>query len=236
MALPLGESPKCYGFYPSFLALFYQKFPLLASVFRAFFKISQKTPYYSFFRAHAYFILLTKGVTMYIITKTIHLNDAPRGICCALGVSLKTGLIKYLYCKTDDGAEFAINATALTSVTPFSLLCSTLRPVIPKNAVKLFLGQPVYASTGKFLGNLTAVKQDCLRVLSLTTSQKCTFPLQCVGACNDAIILRKQLPYPLGQRVHTPTKQCVTRPLLRTAIAQNELIQFTLSLAPFHLR
>ena len=173
---------------------------------------------------------------MYIITKTIHLNDAPRGICCALGVSLKTGLIKYLYCKTDDGAEFAINATALTSVTPFSLLCSTLRPVIPKNAVKLFLGQPVYASTGKFLGNLTAVKQDCLRILSLTTSQKCTFPLQCVGACNDAIILRKKLPYPLGQRVHTPTKQCVTRPLLRTAIAQNELIQFTLSLAPFHLR
>ena len=173
---------------------------------------------------------------MYIITKTIHFNDSPRGICRALGVSLKTGIIKYLFCKTDDGAEFAINATALSSVTPFSLLCSTLRPVIPKNAVKLFLGQPVYAPNGKFLGNLTAVKQDGLRVLSLTTSQKTTFPLQCVGACDDAIILRKKLPYPLGQRVHTPTKQCVTRPLLRTAIAQNELIQFTLSLAPFHLR
>jgi hypothetical protein len=55
--------------------------------------------------------------------------------------------------------------------------------------------------------------------------------------------LRKEQPFPIGQRIpapllfdfssHTPI---VTKPLLKEAVKQGKLIQFTLSLPPFYLQ
>ena len=169
---------------------------------------------------------------MRVIHNTFYVNNIPRGTCSRLGVSLKTGAIKYLFCLTDENKEFALNVKALLSVDDFRLELSSFRSVIPKNAVKISLGQPVYSHNGVYLGAIKNVMQSNMRITDLVT-EKGVIPFSFVQACADAIILRKPLPYPLGQSL--PTAQYVTRPLLKEAIKENALIKLTLSLSPFKL-
>lgn len=170
---------------------------------------------------------------MNIIQKTLYLNQTPRGECQSVGFSLKTGAIKYLFCTTREHADFVINANAVTKINEYGIELSHLRPVIPKNALKLFRGQPVYTYNGVFLGHIRDIKQENFILQALITDKNATVPLASIQACNDAVVLRKTLPYPLGQRIPSPVFQAVTRPILRNAIQEKSLIKFTLSLAPF---
>ena len=171
---------------------------------------------------------------MNIIHNTVYVNQTSRGTCNQLGVSLKTGAIKYLFCTANEREEFAVSTNALVSVSDFRLELSALRTVVPKNAVKLFIGQPVYTHNGVFLGSLKNIVQENMRVNALRT-EKNVIPFSAVQACADAIILRKSLPYPLGQTIPTSSPKCITRPVLKNAIKEKSLIRLTLSLSPFHV-
>lgn len=170
---------------------------------------------------------------MNIISKTIYLNQTPRGTCEGIGLSLKNGGIKYLFCSNYEHVPFVINANAVVSADEHGIEVSHLRPVIPKNTLKLFLGQPVYAYNGLYLGKMLEIKQENFLLQTLITDKNMRIPFTAIQACNDAVLLRKQLPYPLGQRIPTKTTQTITRPVLRNAIQEKSLIKLTLSLAPF---
>ena len=172
---------------------------------------------------------------MHILQNTLYLNQTPRGTCNQLGVSLKTGMIKYLFCSTNPREEFAVNASAILAIEAFRIQLSSLRPVIPKNAVKLYIGLPVYAFTGVYLGAIKKIQCENMRVTALITDKNALIPFSAVLSCADAVILRKNLPYPLGQRIPAPTLQVITRSVLKNAIAEKNLIKLTLSLAPFTL-
>ncbi len=172
---------------------------------------------------------------MHILQNTVYINQTPRGRINQLGVSLKTGAIKYLFCATETSENFAINASSILSIDNFRVQLSSLRPVIPKNAVNLFIGLPVYAFTGVYLGSITKIERENMRVTALITDKNAVVPFCAVLACADAVILRKNLPYPLGQRIPAPSVQVITRPVLKSAIAEKNLIKLTLSLAPFTL-
>lgn len=172
---------------------------------------------------------------MNILQNTLYLNQVPRGTCHQLGVSLKTGAIKYLFCETNAREQFAVNASAILAIEDFRVQLSSIRPVIPKNAVKLSIGLPVYAFTGVYLGEIKKIQRENMRVTALITDKNATIPFSAVLSCADAVILRKNLPYPLGQRIPAPALQLITRPVLKKAIAEKNLIKLTLSLAPFTL-
>ena len=85
-----------------------------------------------------------------------------------------------------------------------------------------------------------SVKLDATRLL---TDRGDVFPITSVFACADAVILRKEPPYPLGQRIPAPllpivsdkSEALVTKPILRAAIQKRALVKLTLSLPPFNL-
>ena len=64
-----------------------------------------------------------------------------------------------------------------------------------------------------------------------------------IFGCSDAVILRKEQAYPLGQRIPAPIlplitekyEPVVTRAVLRNATAKRTLVKLTLSLPPFSI-
>ena len=179
-----------------------------------------------------------------LIGKEIAVGNIPRGTVKGVGVSLKTHAVKYLLCagNTPSRALFAI---PINSVTSFSerLLLPRLRPVFPKHCACLFLHLPVYSYYGEHLGHLQDLSISNFTATTLRTDKGFALPISAVTACSDAILLKKEQPFPLGQRVPAPIlssvsgkrEGVVTKPVLRAAIQQNALIKLTLSLSPFSI-
>ena len=182
-----------------------------------------------------------------IVNLPINVNGTTRGVCLGVGVSLKTFAVKYLLCSSKPNvspytanADFCVNLSSVFSFEKNAVFLSKLRPVFPKNCAKIFLSRPVYSFEGSFLGNLADLEiQNEMATRVLTTHE--TFPFSSVAAVSDAVILRKNQPYPLGQRIPAPVVSSVfekntpivTKPALKAAIEKKALIKLTLSLAPF---
>ena len=175
------------------------------------------------------------------INKTILVNKQPRGVCLGIGFSLKNQAVKYLLCAADTSkTPFSISLTAVEDVADCITL-SRLRAVLPTNCARITIGAPLYSYDGDFLGYLADVEIKDGTLFRLCTDRHQSYPATAIFACNDAVILRKEQPFPLGQRVPAPillhisdrTDGFVTRPLLRTAIERGALIKLTLSLPPF---
>lgn len=179
-----------------------------------------------------------------LIQKRIYVGETPRAVIVGVGFSLKNYTIKELLCASTERAkitqtpDFALNAASLPAGDKISL--PRLRPVLPKAPAKLFFSLPVYSHDGAFLGTLTDAETEKLVLTRLYTDQGNAFPPSAIAVCRDAIFLRKDSPYPLGQRVPSPMlsqldsdSKAVTKPLLRQAIRQGTLVKLTLSLAPF---
>lgn len=174
--------------------------------------------------------------------KPILAGNRQRGICLGIGISLKNQAVKYLLCSSNvalsNATDFSVNVSAVEDVNEHIVL-SRVRPVFPKNCAKLFIGLPVYAFDGAFLGNLKDVELNGFTATRLFTDST-WYPATAVCACSDAIILRKEQPFPIGQRIPAPTlfhfssnASLVTKPLLKEALKEGKLIAFTLSLSPF---
>ena len=180
--------------------------------------------------------------------KTITTDETTRGKVVGIGFSLKSGKIKHLLCSTQSQpqidlprTDFAVNTSAITAVAD-KISLSRIRPIIPKTKTALFPHLPVYSQNGIFLGNLSDGKIKDFVLVQLCTDKNYAFPTSSIAVCHDAIFLRKEKPYPLGQRIPSPMlsqlqgeKTSVTKPLLQRALRQGTLVKLTLSLPPFAL-
>ena len=178
-----------------------------------------------------------------LVNKPVFVGTKQRGICVALGVSLKTAAIKYLYVQPENDVNraFAVSYSALSFVGE-TLSLKSLRPVFPNACARLSPNAPIYTQNGEFLGALYDIEiTENGAVRTLISNKNLRFPFSAVFSCRDAILLRKKQPYPLGQRVPAPAlslispleSEVVSKRILRHAIQKGNLIKFTLSLLPF---
>ena len=180
-----------------------------------------------------------------LIHKTIYTGKTPRGITVGVSFSTKTYAIKRLLCSTKIVApytktpDFAVNVSAISAVAD-GISLTHVRPVLPQKHATLFLALPVYSHDGTFLGSLTDGDIENFTLVRLYTDRSNAFSPSSIAVCRDAIFLRKEQPYPLGQRVPSPLlsqlnteDRSVTKSLLRRALQRGKLIKLTLSLPPF---
>lgn len=177
-----------------------------------------------------------------VTNKVIYLNKNPRGIVKGVGISLKTHAVKYLLCGNNQSAKshFALPVSAIVSIDE-NVFLSRMRPVLPKNCACLFIGLPVYAYDGAYLGKITELVIKKFVATLFYTDVGLELPVSAIAACSDAVLLKKEQPYPLGQRIPTPFVSSllgkedgvVTRPVLRCAMKKSSLVKLTLSLPPF---
>ncbi len=175
-----------------------------------------------------------------ITDKEIVSGATKKGICRGVGVSLKSHAVKYLLCASDGDTDFSVSASAVERVDE-QITLSSLRPLFPKRCARIFIGRPVYSFDGAYLGKVVDLEIREFIATNLFTDQNERYPINAVFACRDAVIIKKEQPYPLGQRVPTPIlplftekkDAVVSKQILRTAIEKGKLISLTLSLAPF---
>ena len=180
-----------------------------------------------------------------ITEKNLYVSKNHRGVCKGVAISLKSHAIKYLLCSstaTQSVPDFSVSTSAIAELRE-SITLSRLRPAYPKNCAKISIGLPIYSFEGGFLGTVEDLHIKDFVATRLFTSRGETYPVTSIVACSDAVILRKEQPYPLGQRIPAPilpiltdkTESVVTKPILRTACAKGALIKLTLSLPPFSI-
>ena len=179
-----------------------------------------------------------------LVGKEIAVGNTPRGVVKGVGVSLKTHEVKYLLCAGESASRalFAIPITAIEDLGE-KITLPRLRPAFPKHCACLFLNLPIYSYLGEHLGNLQDLALRNFIATTIYSSKGATLPITAVSACSDAILLKKEPLYPLGQRIPAPilsllsgkTDGVVTKPVLRAAIKKNALIKLTLSLPPFSI-
>ena len=175
--------------------------------------------------------------------KNVYTGKALRGVCRGVAVSLNSQAVKYLLCAsaaTQTSTDFAVSVSNVADIGT-DVLLSRLRPSYPKNCAKISIGLPIYSFEGGHLGFLTDLEMRDFVATRIFTDRGDVFPITSVFACSDAVILRKEQPYPIGQRIPTPllpiltdkTEGIVSKPVLRTAIAKGALVKLTLALPPF---
>ena len=179
-----------------------------------------------------------------LVQKPIVVDGNVRGVCLGVGISLKTYAVKYLLCSSSPArskTDFCVNLSAVTKIDE-AVFLHRLRPVFPKNCAQITMRLPIFSFNGGALGFLQDLEMQNFTVLRFFSENK-AFPISAVAACSDAVILRKEQPYPLGQRVPAPfllyfkdvARPIVTKSVLSTAIRERALIKLTLSLPPFSL-
>ncbi|MBO5277801.1 MAG: hypothetical protein J6K86_05315 [Clostridia bacterium] len=179
-----------------------------------------------------------------LTNKEIFVGKNPRGIVKGVAISLKTHEVKYLLCANakTSRAIFAVPIRAVVSVDE-RIYLSRLRPVLPKHCACVFLQLPVYSFEGEHLGALQELSLQSFVATTLFTDKNISFPVSAILACSDAVLLKKEQPYPLGQRIPAPflpllTEKedgVVTKPILRVAAQKNSLVKLTLALPPFSI-
>lgn len=171
------------------------------------------------------------------ISKILYLDGDARGVCLGVGVSKKNFAIKYLLCSHGDCSrpDFALPVSSLQSIGIHALTLSRIRPAIPKNVFKFLPNKPVYSQDGVYLGVLQDVEFENGVATKLILKPNAQISFSCVQAVADAILLRKNPNYPLGQRIPSDSQTLVTKTLLKRTIEQNGLINLTLSLPPFSM-
>ena len=175
--------------------------------------------------------------------KSIYTNKTFQGVCKGVGLSLKSHAVRYLLCAsspTQKNTDFSVGVNAVAEVNE-RISLSRLRPASPKGCAKVAIGLPVYSFEGGLLGRVADLDLFDFTATTLYTDHGETFPVTSIFACSDAVILRKEQPFPLGQRIPAPLLSLVTdkndgvvtKQILRTAMKKGALVKLTLSLPPF---
>lgn len=185
--------------------------------------------------------------------KKVRVGKAVKGTCVGVGISLKSRAVKYLLCSSrnltsntpteqvGENADFAVGINSVERISEDEISLSHLRAVFPKNCAKICIGKPIYSDEGIYLGKVVDMEMKDFFALRLLTDRKNTYSALGLAACSDVIILRKEQPFPLGQRVPAPlvfdflkkNERVVTRSVLRSAIQSGNMLKLTLSLPPF---
>ncbi len=177
--------------------------------------------------------------------KDVFVNKQYKGVCRGVAISLKSHAVRYLLCastKTQSNTDYSVGIASVAEVNE-AITLSRLRPSYPKGCAKIAIGLPVYSFEGGYLGTVTDLDIRDFIATKLYTDRGESFPILSVFACSDAVILRKEQPFPLGQRIPAPllplftnkSDGVVTKGVLRAAAAQGSLVKMTLALPPFQL-
>ncbi len=172
-----------------------------------------------------------------LIDKPLFSSSTVKGYCKGVGVSLKSFAVKYLLCASSKGQnapDFTLSTSAVERIDD-GIYLSALRPLLPRRCARIFIGSPVYAFDGVYLGKITDLEFHEFTAVRLFTDQNAEYPLTAVTACHDAVILKKEQPFPIGQPIPAPfliskKEGFVTKPFLRESIKRGELISLTLTL------
>ena len=179
-----------------------------------------------------------------LVQKPVVVSGNIRGVCLGVGISLKTYAVKYLLCSSSPNranVDFCVNLSSLDKIDE-AVFLRRLRPVFPKNCAQITLRLPIFSFDGSYLGKLTDLEIQNFVATRFFTENK-AFSTASIAACADALILRKEQPFPLGQRIPAPfilqfsnkTRPLVTKQFLRQAIEKKALVKLTLSLPPFNV-
>ena len=177
--------------------------------------------------------------------KNIYVGKTFRGVCHGVGLSLKSHAVRYLLCasaETQSGTDFSVAVTSVQEIEDCIRL-SRLRPACPKGCAKISIGLPIYSFEGGHLGTVADLDISDFIATHLYSDRGEVFPITSVFACSDAVILRKEQPYPLGQRIPAPllpivtdkSEGVITKTILRNATAKGALVKLTLALPPFYM-
>ena len=177
--------------------------------------------------------------------KNVYTNKTFQGVCRGVGLSLKSHAVRYLLCasiSTQSVTDFSIGVNTVADVGD-RILLSRLRPCSPKGCARIAIGLPVYAFEGSYLGKVADLDLYDFTATTLYTDRGDSFPITSIFACSDAVILRKEQPFPLGQRIPAPllplvtekNDGVVTKQILRAAMEKGALIRLTLALPPFQI-
>ena len=177
--------------------------------------------------------------------KNIYVNKTFKGVCRGVAISLKSHAVRYLLCAsapTQSISDYAVGINAIADIDD-TIVLSRLRPACPKGCAKIAIGLPIYSFEGGYLGKVSDLDIRDFVATKLYTDRGECYPILSVFACSDAVILRKEQPFPLGQRIPAPLLSTVTakndgvitKPILRTAVSKGALIRLTLSLPPFQV-
>ncbi len=179
-----------------------------------------------------------------LVQKPVVVDGNIRGVCLGVGISLKNYAVKYLLCSSSPNranTDFCINVSSISKIDE-AVFLHRLRPVFPKTCAQITMRLPIFSFNGSALGFLRDLEmQNFFATRFFNETQ--AFSISAVTACSDAVILRKEQPFPLGQRVPAPfllyfkdvARPIVTKAVLSTAIQKKSLIKLTLSLPPFSL-
>ncbi len=178
-----------------------------------------------------------------LVNKEIYCKNAFKGVCRGIGISLKTQSVKYLLCASSPAAptDFSVAVSAVEAVGE-DIRLTSLRPIFPKRCIRIFPDMPAYSYDGVYLGKVVNLEIKEFVATKLFTDENGVYPTIAIAACQDALILKAEQAYPLGQRIPAPALSLVTekkdalvtKPILRTAIRQGDLVKLTLSLPPFN--
>ncbi len=174
----------------------------------------------------------------HLTNKELLSGNTPKGICRGVGVSLKSHAVKYLLCASASTSDhdFSVSTNAVEEVGD-RIRLSKIRPLYPRNCARIFIGRPVYAYDGAYLGVVRDLLIEDMIATHLVT-ETAVYPITSLLACLDAVILKREQPFPIGQRIPAPflslsngkKEGVVTKPLLRAAIEQGKLVRLTFAI------
>ncbi len=175
--------------------------------------------------------------------KEIVVGKTVKGYCRGVAISLKSHAVKYLLCASCAGeTDFTISVNGVKEVGE-QIRLSSLRAVCPKGCAKVVVGRPVYSFDGVYLGKIDDLAMQDFVATHIFTDQDAVYPVTSVTASQDALLLKREQPFPLGQRIPAPMLSrfsekkngLITRPVLKNAIGQGALVRLTLALSPFKI-
>ena len=174
-----------------------------------------------------------------LVGKKIYSAGKIRGICRGVGIQVKSRAVKYLICTdVEKERELFLSMSAIKEISPSGICLRSFRPTAPQSVSRFFSSRPVYEETGKYLGIAVDLEIQNSFAVSLTTDTGAVYSAYCITAVSDAILLKRRLVFPLGEKIpqelYTQTKSpVVSKGVLKQAIDDGQLIRLTLSLPLF---
>lgn len=180
-----------------------------------------------------------------LVGKNVYSGKKFCGVCRGVGLSLKSRAIKYLLCSSAleqrTYTEFSVSVKNIASVSD-RILLKRLRASAPNGSARFFTGKPIYSENGAYLGVVSNLTMENFYASKLITDAGKAYSSAAISALGDAVILRKEPNFPLGECVLEevalgddvlPLGAPVVKNTLRAAIENGRLIRLTTSLAPF---
>lgn len=177
-----------------------------------------------------------------LVGKKIYSAGKIRGICRGVGLTVKSRAVKYLICvDIASERELFLSLNAIAEISENGIRLKAFRPTAPQSISRLFSSRPVYDETGEYLGIVVDLEIENGVATALITDTGSVYSAYSLTAVSDAVLLKRRLSFPLGEKTPAFFKRqtgvpVLSKALLKHAIEKGELIRLTLALPLFSER